>query len=124
MFSTFFLNGMAFGEPGISTAVHKLGFFKLYTGLPVLIFFISSICCMFSLIRALFEGENDFCICLKETFPQLKMRQLSRVQWCTIRRLMGKPRRYKLFDVHAIIMNTSTSFVLLVFNWNTSGFSL
>ncbi|ELU17953.1 hypothetical protein CAPTEDRAFT_99454 [Capitella teleta] len=43
--------------------------------------------------RSLFEGENDFCICLKETFPQLKARKLTRVQWCKIRRLMGKPRR-------------------------------
>ncbi|XP_074659889.1 protein lin-9 homolog [Tubulanus polymorphus] len=41
----------------------------------------------------IFEGENDFCICLKETFPQLKTMKLRRVEWCTIRRLMGKPRR-------------------------------
>jgi len=41
----------------------------------------------------LFEGENDFQICLKESFPQLKARKLTRVEWCKIRRLMGKPRR-------------------------------
>ncbi|KAL5006694.1 hypothetical protein ScPMuIL_015500 [Solemya velum] len=41
----------------------------------------------------LFLGENDFCICLQETFPQLKTKRLRRVEWCKIRRLMGKPRR-------------------------------
>ena len=44
--------------------------------------------------RALFGGENDFLICLRESFPQLKGRKLTRVEWCMIRRLMGKPRRY------------------------------
>lgn len=43
--------------------------------------------------QPLFLGQNDFCICLKESFPQLKTRSLTRVQWCKIRRLMGKPRR-------------------------------
>ncbi|KAK3103727.1 hypothetical protein FSP39_021405, partial [Pinctada imbricata] len=37
--------------------------------------------------------ENDFCNCLKENFPQLKTRCLRRVEWCKIRRLLGKPRR-------------------------------
>ena len=32
-------------------------------------------------------------MCLKESFPQLKTRRLSRVEWCKVRRLMGKPRR-------------------------------
>ncbi|XP_063080263.1 protein lin-9 homolog [Engraulis encrasicolus] len=41
----------------------------------------------------LFEGDNDFCLCLKESFPALKMQKLTRVEWGTIRRLMGKPRR-------------------------------
>ncbi|GAB6021240.1 Protein lin-9 [Chamberlinius hualienensis] len=41
----------------------------------------------------LFEGDNEFCTCLKELFPKLRTRMLSRVQWCKIRRLMGKPRR-------------------------------
>lgn len=41
----------------------------------------------------LFLGENDFCICLQESFPQLKTKRLTRVEWCKIRRLMGKPRR-------------------------------
>ncbi|XP_077994665.1 protein lin-9 homolog [Glandiceps talaboti] len=43
--------------------------------------------------RPLFEGENDFCVCLRENFPQLKTRKLTRSEWCMIRRLMGKPRR-------------------------------
>ncbi|XP_025086555.1 protein lin-9 homolog isoform X1 [Pomacea canaliculata] len=41
----------------------------------------------------LFLGQNDFCICLQESFPQLKTKKLTRVEWCKIRRLMGKPRR-------------------------------
>ncbi|XP_041365955.1 protein lin-9 homolog isoform X2 [Gigantopelta aegis] len=41
----------------------------------------------------LFLGQNDFSICVKESFPQLKCRKLLRVEWCKIRRLMGKPRR-------------------------------
>lgn len=41
----------------------------------------------------LFLGENDFCICLRETFPKLKCKRLRRVEWNKIRRLMGKPRR-------------------------------
>lgn len=43
--------------------------------------------------RCLFSGENDFSICLKESFPELKTRELTRVQWTKIRRMMGKPRR-------------------------------
>jgi hypothetical protein len=43
--------------------------------------------------KALFQGENDFLVCLKESFPQLKTRRLTRVEWCKVRRLMGKPRR-------------------------------
>ncbi|XP_071595869.1 protein lin-9 homolog isoform X2 [Heliangelus exortis] len=43
--------------------------------------------------KPLFEGDNDFCICLKESFPNLKTRKLTRVEWGKIRRLMGKPRR-------------------------------
>ncbi|XP_056436585.1 protein lin-9 homolog [Gadus chalcogrammus] len=43
--------------------------------------------------RPLFEGDNEFCLCLKESFPKLKTRKLTRVEWSTIRRLMGKPRR-------------------------------
>ncbi|XP_075212544.1 protein lin-9 homolog isoform X2 [Lycorma delicatula] len=43
--------------------------------------------------KALFEGDNDFKICMKENFPQLKTRILSKVEWCKMRRMMGKPRR-------------------------------
>jgi len=48
--------------------------------------------------RALFRGENDFSLCLKESFPPLKTRMLTRLQWCKIRRLMGKPRRYSMWQ--------------------------
>ncbi|XP_064635004.1 protein lin-9 homolog isoform X3 [Lineus longissimus] len=41
----------------------------------------------------LFIGENDFCICLKESFPQLKLSKMRRAEWSILRRLMGKPRR-------------------------------
>lgn len=47
----------------------------------------------FLFYRPLFEGDNDFCVCLKESFPNLKTRKLTRVEWGKIRRLMGKPRR-------------------------------
>ncbi|XP_060530982.1 protein lin-9 homolog [Cylas formicarius] len=43
--------------------------------------------------RCLFSGENDFQICLKESFPELKTRDLTRAEWTKIRRMMGKPRR-------------------------------
>ncbi|CAL4084605.1 unnamed protein product, partial [Meganyctiphanes norvegica] len=43
--------------------------------------------------KPLFEGENDFEIVLKEAFPQLQTRKLTRRQWGMIRRMMGKPRR-------------------------------
>ncbi|ODM87624.1 Protein lin-9 [Orchesella cincta] len=32
-------------------------------------------------------------MCLRESFPALKTRKLTRIQWTTIRRIMGKPRR-------------------------------
>lgn len=43
--------------------------------------------------RCLFAGENDFSICLKESFPELKTHELTRTEWTKIRRMMGKPRR-------------------------------
>lgn len=43
--------------------------------------------------RTLLSGENEFCACLKGTFPNLKTRKLTRTEWCKVRRLMGKPRR-------------------------------
>lgn len=43
--------------------------------------------------RTLFSGDNDFMICLKESFPELKCRELTRIEWTKIRRMMGKPRR-------------------------------
>lgn len=46
-----------------------------------------------NLDRPIFLGENDFRACLRDSFPQLKTRRLTRTQWSMIRRLMGKPRR-------------------------------
>lgn len=46
-----------------------------------------------SIDQVLFLDENEFSYCLRESFPQLKTRHLTRVQWAQIRRLMGKPRR-------------------------------
>ncbi|KAK9695071.1 dirp [Popillia japonica] len=43
--------------------------------------------------RCLFSGDNDFTICLKESFPDLKTRELTRIEWTKIRRMMGRPRR-------------------------------
>ncbi|ENN79342.1 hypothetical protein HUJ04_009496 [Dendroctonus ponderosae] len=43
--------------------------------------------------HCLFSGENDFQICLRESFPELKTRELTRAEWRKIRRMMGKPRR-------------------------------
>ncbi|GAB0092706.1 protein lin-9 homolog [Sergentomyia squamirostris] len=43
--------------------------------------------------RPLFDGPNDFEVCLKEAFPQLVTRTMSRIEWTRIRRMMGKPRR-------------------------------
>lgn len=43
--------------------------------------------------RSLFEGENDFQICLHDLFPALSNRQLTRIEWNKVRKLMGKPRR-------------------------------
>lgn len=44
--------------------------------------------------QVLFLEENEFSYCLKESFPQLKTRNLTRTQWSHIRRLMGKPRLF------------------------------
>ncbi|TPP66098.1 Lin-9, partial [Fasciola gigantica] len=46
-----------------------------------------------NLDRPLLLGENDFRICLRENFPNVKTRRLSRAHWSLLRRLMGKPRR-------------------------------
>lgn len=43
--------------------------------------------------RTLLGGENDFRACLKESFPDLKSRNLTRQEWRNLRRAMGKPRR-------------------------------
>jgi len=43
--------------------------------------------------KVIFESENDFSLCLKQSFPRLKMNKLTRKQWCIVRSLIGKPRR-------------------------------
>jgi len=62
--------------------------------------------------RALFEGENDFCICLRESFPQLKTRNLTRMQWCKIRRLMGKPRRSVTHSYYGLLCFYFTNLIV------------
>ena len=37
----------------------------------VLYWVFSRLCCF--LLRVLFEGDNDFCVCVKESFPNLKV---------------------------------------------------
>lgn len=46
-----------------------------------------------SIDKALFLSDNDFCVCLREHFPSLTAKDLRRVEWRELRRLMGKPRR-------------------------------
>ena len=46
-----------------------------------------------SIDKSLFLTDNDFCVCLKEHFPNLNAKNLRRVEWRELRRLMGKPRR-------------------------------
>ncbi|XP_018497329.1 protein lin-9 homolog [Galendromus occidentalis] len=41
----------------------------------------------------LFNQENEFSSYLKQSFPFLKTRNLTRTEWSRIRRFMGKPRR-------------------------------
>ncbi|XP_055371280.1 protein lin-9 homolog [Condylostylus longicornis] len=50
--------------------------------------------------KPLFEGDNDFQVCLKEVFPKLKTRMLTRTEWSKIRSMMGKIRRcsQRFFD--------------------------
>lgn len=43
--------------------------------------------------RAIFLGTNDFELCLVETFPRLKTRLMTRIEWNKVRRTFGKPRR-------------------------------
>lgn len=44
-------------------------------------------------LRVIFESENDFALCIKQSFPRLKTTKLRRKQWCILRSLIGKPRR-------------------------------
>lgn len=43
--------------------------------------------------RTLLGHENDFRACLKESFPNLKSRNLTITEWRSIKRAIGKPRR-------------------------------
>merc|ERR1712223_1123155 len=51
-----------------------------------------------NLDQILFEGENDFTVCLRESFPDLKTRRLTRIEWCKIRRLMRKRAKIRLLQ--------------------------
>jgi protein lin-9 len=54
------------------------------------------ICCEWfysDIDRVIFESENDFSLCIQQSFPKLKTRKLTRKQWCILRSLIGKPRR-------------------------------
>lgn len=54
------------------------------------------ICCEWfysDIDKVIFESENDFSLCIKQSFPRLKTRKLRRKQWCILRSLIGKPRR-------------------------------
>lgn len=43
--------------------------------------------------RELLLSESEFRLCLRDSFPNLKTRNLTRTEWRQIRRLIGKPRR-------------------------------
>ncbi|OTF72524.1 DIRP domain containing protein, partial [Euroglyphus maynei] len=64
-----------------------------------------------SIDQVLFLDENEFSLCLKDSFPQLKTRYLTRMEWSQIRRLMGKPRRCSsaFFDEELATLNTKHS---------------
>lgn len=69
---------------------------------------------VFMFFRPLFEGDNDFCLCLKESFPNLKTRKLTRVEWETIRRLMGKPRRLTGCSLSTLYSNKCPYHAMLI----------
>ncbi|CAH8495403.1 unnamed protein product [Schistosoma intercalatum] len=47
-----------------------------------------------SIDKEIFLRVNDFQLILREYYPTLKSRKLSRVHWSTIRRIIGRPRRF------------------------------
>ncbi|TNN14006.1 Protein lin-9 isoform 1 [Schistosoma japonicum] len=47
-----------------------------------------------SIDKEIFLRFNDFQLILREHFPTLKSRSLTRAHWSTIRRIIGKPRRF------------------------------
>ena len=53
--------------------------------------------------RVIFESENDFSLCIKQSFPRLKTLKLRRKQWCILRSLIGKPRRYGINQIFSFI---------------------
>ena len=58
--------------------------------------------------RTLLGGDNDFQACLKESFPELKSKNLTRREWRNLRRMMGKPRRCSqafLAEERAVLSN-------------------
>lgn len=99
-------------------------------------YFLINLMCFVSFVvssRPLFEGDNEFCLCLKESFPNLKTRKLTRVEWGTIRRLMGKPRRYatmfafpasKHFHFDWSMLKSHSNHFLIFYAVSTLGFWL
>ena len=63
--------------------------------------------------RPVFEAENDFNVLLRESFPELKSRKLTRTEWCKIRRLLGKPRRWDAAAKNFLSASYTKSLVLL-----------
>ncbi|CAH8474458.1 unnamed protein product [Schistosoma turkestanicum] len=47
-----------------------------------------------SIDKEIFLRVNDFQLILREHFPTLKSRKLTRAHWSTIRRIIGRPRRF------------------------------
>ena len=70
----------------------------------------------FHLSRPLFQGENDFQICVRESLPQLKVKKMRAAEWAKIRRLMGKPRRY---DFYLPVNSYSPENDLFILQWAT-----
>jgi hypothetical protein len=70
------------------------GFIRILIGIHSNLLIRSTRQLLFNLkFRVIFDSENDFSICLNQSFPKLKTRKLTRKQWCFVRNLIGKPRR-------------------------------
>ena len=58
----------------------------------------------FQFNRVIFDSENDFASCIKQSFPHLKTNKLRRKQWRILRSLIGKPRRYLFTEKNHFFM--------------------